>query len=63
MEDLHSARPFKDPVVYVERRVLKASDIRIATHGRAQKRKVAQQVKMIEEGVGEALGRCRIILP
>jgi hypothetical protein len=43
--------------------VLKASDIRIATHGRAQKRKVAQQVNMIEERVGEPFGRCRMILP
>jgi len=43
--------------------MLKASDIRVATHGRAQKRKVAQQVNMIEEGVGEALGCSWVVLP
>jgi len=63
MQDVYSARPFKDSVVDVEWRVLKAPDVRVATHGRAQIRKVAQQVKVIEERVGEALGCGWMVLP
>jgi len=43
--------------------MLKASDARIAVHRRAEVREVLQEIDVIEQAVGKALSRPRLILP
>jgi hypothetical protein len=43
--------------------MLKASDPRIASHRNAEVREVLQEIDVIEQAVGKALSRPRVILP
>jgi hypothetical protein len=63
MQDFHFSLLKDNPVIDVERRVLKPPDTRVAAHGRAEIGEVLQQVNVVEKRVGETFGGPGMVLP
>ena len=63
VQNFHSARLQHNPVIDMQWRMLESTDSRATMHGRAQMRKIFQQVNMIEESSGKPFTGSRMVLP